>query len=435
MFPRLHALRPGPLPALVLTFLMLAGLAHAGDWPRFRGPSGDSISPETGIAKDWKNHPPKQLWKTDLTDNGFAGLSVADGKLFVIDHLKREDNVRALDVKTGKEVWHFAYADTSTNSFGFARSTPTCDGGRLYTVSRLGKLHCLDAASGKLLWVKDFITDFGGKRPTFGYTASPAVIGQKLLLMTGGEQGVITALDKVSGQLIWRGGAGADGGVPPGPAAILPDGRKVPYGATEAPGYSIPTLVTFEGKPQILCANGRAALAVDPETGKTLWFFPWATVNGNNIADPLLDGGGLMITSADKFGCAMMDIVGGKPQIRFRNQDLQAQFHTPVLYKGLIFGVSEPAAVGNLICMDPKTGKVHWRQPGFEKGPVVAVDGVLLVLSGDKGELAMAEPNAEAYKELGRFTPLGGKSWTMPIIADGKLYVRNMKAVACFDLK
>lgn len=434
MFPRFCSIRPGLLPAVLLTLILLGGVARAGDWPRFRGPDGNSISPETGINKDWKSRPPKQLWKVELKDNGFAGLSVADGKLFVIDHQGREDVVRALALKDGGEIWHFAYADTSTNSFGFARSTPTCDGGRIYTISRLGKVHCLDAATGKLIWAKDCIADYGGKRPTFAFTSSPKIIGEKLFLMTGGAQGVICAIDKLTGKLLWHGGAGADGGVPPGPAAILPDGREVPFGAVDSPGYSIPQLATIDGQQQVVCANGRAVLAVDPETGKTLWFFPWATVNGNNIADPLLGDGGVMISSTDKFGCAMLDILGGQPKVRYRHTQLQTRFHSAFFYKGFVFAISDPGA-GDLVCMDLKTGKVFWRKTGFEAGPVVAVDGVLLAMSGANGQMAMVEPTSEGYKELGRFTPLGGKSWTMPAIADGKMYVRNMKAVACFDLK
>lgn len=420
--------------ALAILSLAAADPAQAGDWPSFRGPKADSHSPERGINKDWKTRPPKQLWKVEMTDKGYSGICVAGGKVFVIDHAGAQDVVRALDAATGNELWKFPYQDTSANRNGFARSTPTFDEGRLYTFSRLGVLHCLDAASGKPVWSLDTVKELGGKRPTFDHTASPLVLGEKLVVMTGGAQGIITALDKKTGKVLWRGGAGSDAGVPPGASLVLPSGQEVPYGTADAPGYVTPFLATIEGRPQIICASARAVIAVNPADGKTLWCFSWPTVNGNDAADPLVSGNSVLITSGDKFGCVMLDIAGGKPTVRYKNKELQSQFNSPLLEQGVIYSTTDPLP-GDLICMNQADGKVFWRQPGFEKGGVVMIDGVLLALQGKTGELVMVEPTTAGYKELGRFTPLGGQSWTPPALSDGKLFVRNTKAVACFDLK
>ncbi|MCL5270679.1 MAG: PQQ-like beta-propeller repeat protein, partial [bacterium] len=239
----------------LVVILLAAVPVRAADWPRFRGPQGNGISPENGINKDWRNRPPKQLWQVSLTDRGYSGLCVADGKLFVIDHAGSQDVVRALDAATGDEIWRSPYEEGITGDRGFARSTPTFDEGRLYTVSRLGKVCCIDATSGKPVWAVDIIADLGGKRPVFSFVPSPLVVGDKLIVMTGGAQGPVTALNKATGKPLWHGGAGADPAVPPGPIRILPNGQKVNYGPADAPGDTTPFQATIEGRPQVICSS------------------------------------------------------------------------------------------------------------------------------------------------------------------------------------
>lgn len=423
-----------PLASVLFALLCCISLAApAGDWPRFRGPGGDGVSPETGINKDWTSRPPKQLWKVALTDRGYACIAVAGGKVFIIDHKGKQDILRALSLASGDELWRFSYDDTTTNQFGYARCTPTFDQGRLYLISRLGKLFCIDAAAGKPIWMKDVLADLGGKRPTFAFVAAPLVMGDKLIVMTGGKEGVLCALAKADGKLLWRGAKGVDLGAPPEPARVLPNGTKVPWGAPDSPGYFVPVPAKLNGRDQLLCANGRALISVSPENGETLWSHPWPTVNGNNIADPIVIGDSVLFNSSDDHGAVMLDFPGGKPAVRYHTKALQTLFSAPVLYKGLVYAISDPD--GELICMDPKDGKVHWRQKGFERGPVLAVDGAILALDGKGGALALVEATAAGYKELGRFTPLGGQSWTPPVIADGRLLIRNRDALACFDLK
>jgi outer membrane protein assembly factor BamB len=386
-----------------------APAAHSADWPRFLGPRGTALSPETGLNKDWKARPPREVWRAALTDKGFAGLCVADGKLFVTDHQGKQDVVRALDKATGAERWHFAYDDAPNASFGFARSTPAFDAGRLYTFSRTGKLHCLGAADGKPLWSADCVKDLGGQRPRFGYTASPVVAGGALIVVPGGH-GNIVALDKLTGKLMWRGGN------------------------DEVPGYVTPVVATLGGREQILYSSGFNLLAVDAKDGKLLWAWSWPTYNGNNIAQPVVRGTQVYFTSSDAYGGTMLDLAGGRPKELWSSPAIQSQFNAPVLCGGYIYGTTDPEP-GALVCLDPATGKAAWRQDGFEKGPLMMVDGVLLALDGKSGVLAMIAPTPQGYKELGRITPLGGKSWTPLAVSDGKLYTRNEKTLVCLELK
>ena len=169
---------------LILLVLCLLP-AGAADWPQFLGPSRNGMAPDKGIATDWVKRPPKLRWQVALTDDGFAGPAVARGTVFIIDHQGKQDIVRALDLKTGRERWRFAYADADKHVYGFARATPAIAGGKVYTLSRLGKVHCLDAGTGKLCWKRDIAADFTGKVPQWGYSMSPCVDGDALIIADG----------------------------------------------------------------------------------------------------------------------------------------------------------------------------------------------------------------------------------------------------------
>jgi outer membrane protein assembly factor BamB len=395
---------------LTLTCI-LAGAAHAAtssDWPQYRGPLADGVAPDKGINKDWKAKPPKELWRINLGDNGYAGPCVAAGKLFIIDHEGTRDIVRAIDIKTGADAWKFPYEDPEKFDYGFARSTPAYDNGKLYTLSKMGNLNCIDAETGKGIWARNIRTDFKGIPGNWKYAASPVIDGNKLIVLPGGPNASVVALDKTTGKDIW-----ADGG-------------------SDKAGYATPVIATIGGKKQYVIFTGLNLIGVDPDKGTVLWNFPWATKYDVNAAMPIVMGETVFITSNYGHGCALVSVAGGKAAKVWENTLLQAHFNSPVLHDGFIYGIGDPS---KLVCLDPKTGKDMWQQTGFGKGGVAIVDGVLLALDGSKGELMMVQLDSTKYQELGRITPLGGQSWTMPVIADGKLYIRNLKALVCLDLK
>ncbi len=379
-----------------------------GDWPRFLGPKGDGISTETGINKNWAAKPPKPLWKVDLSDNGYAGPAVAGGKVFIIDHRGSQDIVRALDLKTGSEVWAFPYEDTSGANYGYARSTPTISGGKVYTISRLGVVHCLDAAGGKKIWSRDVCADFGSQRPSWDLAGSPVIDGDRVVLAPGGRNAAIVALNKETGATVMQGG-----------------------GDTQT-GYATPVVATINGVKQYITFAAKAVIGVAAASGAKLWSAPWETSYDVNAATPIVIGNSVFITSGYGKGCALVDVAQSGATIRWQSRDLVARFNTPVLWKGMIYGIGEP---GNMVCLDPMSGQTKWKQSGFEWGGLVLVDGVLIGLDGRTGACVMVKASPDSYQELGRFTPLGGQSWTAPIIAQGRLIVRNLKAIACFDLK
>lgn len=193
--------------ALILTFLLVSAGAFAADWPHYLGPERNGIAPDTDINKNWDENPPQELWRIEMHDEGYSGPAVADGKVFIHDHQGSKDIIRALDVNSGEEVWRYSYSGASEPNRGYTRATPTYDEGRLYTLGRLGHIHCLDAADGSVIWSMNIQEEFDGNRPKWGYSASPYIDGDTLILLPGGSSAPVVALDKKTGETQWSGGA------------------------------------------------------------------------------------------------------------------------------------------------------------------------------------------------------------------------------------
>ena len=395
---------------IVLVAILCFSLsAPAGDWPRFRGPNADGISTETGINKAWAERQPETLWTFNMSDGGYAGPSVADGKVFIIDHVGDNDVVRALDLNTGKQVWEYAYPEPGRPDYGYARSTPTVDGDKVYTLGRLGTLNCLNAKTGQKIWSRNIVKDFTGQLPKWQLAMSPFIDGNNVILCPGGQNASVVALKKTTGETVWQGGG------------------------SDKPGYATPVIATLAGKKQYLIFTGFAITGVDPANGKLLWSHPWKTQHDVNAAAPIQIGPNhVFITSGYGHGCALLKVEPGKVAVEWENKEIVAHFSSSVLVDGIIYGTGDP---GFLTCLDPKTGKALWKKDNFEKGGIIVVDGAIIGLDGRGGDLIMAEAKPDGYKELGRIKPLGGQSWTAPVPAQGKLLVRNKSTLACLNLK
>ncbi len=386
----------------------LSAVASAkADWPNFRGPNADGIAPDTGLNKNWTAQSPRVLWRVPMNDDGYAGPAVANGKVFIVDHQDDKDIVRALDLATGKDAWTYSHDDSSKANYGFARATPAVHAGRVYTVSRLGVVNCLDEKTGKPVWTKNIVKEFHGQIPAWQMAWSPLIDGDKLIVCPGGKGAAVVALNKNTGATLWKGGG------------------------SDKPGYATPVVATLAGKKQYVIFTGYHLIGVDAANGALLWQVKWETKYDVNAATPLsLPNNRIFIASNYGHGCALVTVTGNSASIVWENKELQCHFNSPVLYNGHIYAIS-----GDLVCFDPQTGKSLWRQPGFEKGGLLIADGLIIALNGSAGDLVMAEAKPAAYRELGRLKPLGGQSWTAPIVADGKLIIRNKNTLACLALK
>jgi len=381
---------------------------NAADWPRFLGPNANGFSPETGIKTDWSQAPPKMLWSAPLTDGGYAGPSAAGGKVYIVDHSGSKDIVRAIDIKTGKDVWTYSYPDDQAEDNGYSRSTPLVQENKVYTVGRFGVVNCLNAKTGKPIWTVDVRATFNGKIPQWKYAWSPTIDGSRLIVCPGGPDASVAALDKNTGKTIWAGGG------------------------SDIPGYATPVVTQVDGKKIYVVFTGVSLMAVDAETGKQLWRTPFKTNCDINGATPIVVENTAFITAGYNHGCALVQFSYSDSKVVWESKDLQSRFGTPLLYKGYVYCTEDP---GNLVCMDPKTGKVAWKQPGFEWGGSTGIGDMAMVFDGKGGDLALVKLSPAKYQEICRFKPLGGQSWTAPIITNGKLIVRNKTTLACFALK
>ena len=377
--------------------------APAEDWPHWRGPDYNGISKETGWAVKWPTEGPKKLWKAEV-GIGFASFAVSQGRVYTAGNASDTDSVFCFDAITGKEVWKHSYPAKLDPKYyeGGPSATPTVDGEHVYMFSKRGMAHCLDAAKGTVVWSKDLAAELKATMPTWGF-ASSVVIEGDLALINVGSTGA--ALDKKSGKVVWSSG-------------------------TEESGYATPVPFGAGDGRAVMLATKQEVVAVTVKEGKEVWRFPWKTQYDVNAADPILSGSQVFISSGYNHGGGVFDVGSKPPKQVWENKNMRNQFNSCVVWKSHIYGVDD----NQLRCLVFATGEVKWTEKASGKGSLMMADGKLIVLS-EKGELMVAEPSPAGFKPMARAQVLGGKCWTTPVLANGKIYCRNAAgAVVCVDV-
>ena len=394
-----------PFPFL-LCGLLITTAVWAGDWPQWRGPNRDGISTESNWSATWPATGPKQLWKLNV-GLGCSAVSVSHGRAYTQGNQSETDTVYCLDATTGKSVWQYSYACPLAPKYwdGGTLATPTVDGDRVYTVSKVGHLFCLQAETGKVLWQKQLATDFGGNMPTWGYAGSPLVIDQWLLLSTGATNGALVALDKLTGAIAWKTGS-------------------------DPAGYSTPTLFTFQSQPCLAVFNGFGLVVHALTDGKEIARFEWKTKYAVNATTPIVAGDKIFISSGYNTGGALLQLAAGRLTELWQNKAMRNQFNSCVLWQDHLYGFDE----STLTCLDFATGTVQWKQEGLGKGSLMLA-GDNLIIQSETGDLVVAPPSPAGFKELTRAKVLSGKCWVVPVLANGRLYVRNNAGdLVCLDV-
>lgn len=403
----------------------LAGLAtltpsFAADWPQWRGPSRDGKSTETGLLKEWPAGGPPLAWKTTGLGAGWATVSVAKGVLYTAGDKGGDNFVIALSEKDGKELWSTRLGKAGAPGWGgFAgvRGTPTVDGDLVFAIGQYGEVVAFEAGSGKELWRKEFIKDFGGKLPEWGFSESPLVDGDKLVFTPGGEKGAIVAVNKKTGETLWQ-----------------------TAGFTDEAQYSSLMPATISGLPQYVQLTMASVVGVAPD-GKVLWKAPRKGATAV-IPTPVISGDLVYVTSGYNIGCNLFRISKSGDALAaeevYKNK-VVANHHGGVIVLGdFIYGHDDRRG---WTCQDLKTGEAVWQtEDGLGKGACVYADGHLVLREEKKrgSRIALIEATNAGYKEKGQFdqpTPSGKEAWAHPVIANGKLYIRDQDVLLVYDVK
>jgi outer membrane protein assembly factor BamB len=380
------------------------GTAEAADWPNWRGPNHNGISNETSWVATWPKEGPKILWKKSI-GTGFSSIAVSKGRIYTMGNIDNTDIVYCFDEESGVEIWRWPYPCDifDKNHEGGPSATPTVDGKFVYTFSKKGDVFCLKAATGDVVWHRNLTDEFGAKQPEWYFAGSPLVV-DNMVILNAGTWGI--ALNKADGSFIWQNG-------------------KNPA------GYATPVPFTLEGKKCVAMFGAKGVVGLVAATGKRLWQFPWKTNYDENIADPVISGDSVFISSALGTGCALLKMEGSNVTPIYRNRNMQNHLNSSVLWQGYLYGFDEK----QLRCLDFKTGEVMWTKKGFGKGSLMLADGKLIILS-EKGKLVTAKASPKGFKELASAQILKGKCWTVPVLANGRIYARNAKGdLVCVDVR
>lgn len=390
--------------------------SFAGDWPQWRGVNRDDVSTETGLLKTWPAEGPKRVWLFENAGMGYAGFSIAGGKLLTMGTRDGKEILLALDANTGKELWASPIGDILGNGWGDGpRSTPTIDGDRVYAMSGKGNLISASLADGKVAWTVS-MASLGGSTPGWGFTESPLVDGKNVICTPGGNKGTMAALDKMTGAVVWQ-------------SAEITEGAQ----------YSSIVTATVGGKKQYMQLVMQTLFGVDPANGKLLWRSSWPGRTAV-IPTPIVKGDEVFISSGYGVGCKKVKISGNEATDVFMNKDLQNHHGGVILVGNLLFGHSDKSG---WTVMDFADGSVKSTAKGVGKGAIAFADGLFYTLGERSGEVALMEASATGWNEKGKFTlsPQAaarnpkGAIWVHPVIANGKLYLRDQEFIYCHDVK
>lgn len=382
-------------------------------WTDFRGPRRDGLYEEQPILLDWPESGPRVLWRQPV-GGGYASFVVSAGMAFTIEQRREEETVAAYDIETGREIWRHAYPAMFSEWMGGdgPRATPVLAGEVLYSLGATGELLCFGAPSGTLLWRKNILEDNQSGNLRYGMAASPLVIGNELITLTGDASPgkSVVAYDRLNGRRLW---------------SALDDRQS----------YTSPMLVELAGERQILIVTASRLVGLALDGSKVLWEFPWSVQYENAIATPLVVGTNQVLISAGYgTGAALVQI--GRTGDAFsawpvwRNRNLKTKFNPAVLWQGHAYGLDE----GVLACVNVTTGERRWRDGRYGYGQLLLASGHLIVLGGE-GELALVKAVPERWEELRRVRVLRGKTWNVPALSGGYLLVRNSAEMACLDLR
>ena len=395
----------------ILCWLATATPAPA-DWPQWRGANRDGISPETGLLKQWPANGPPLAWKASGAGNGYSSFSVSQGRLFTMGAKDRTEYIIAFDTATGKQLWATPNGRRLSNDQGDGpRGTPTIDGNQLYALGGSGDLACLETGTGKVIWTLNVLQKFGGSNIRWGLSESPLVLSDRVLVNAGGPGASIVALNKKDGSLIWK-------------------------SQSDEAGYSSAVTANIGGVPEAIFFTGDRALGVDIRDGRLLWQYSKASNGTANVATPIVHNNRVFVSSDYGTGCALLELKPNGNNIAaqevYFSKEMKNHHSSSILVGEHLYGFSSTI----LTALGFNDGKVAWRDRSVGKGSLTYADGHLYCFS-ENGVVGLVEATPTAYHEKGRFQIQTGSlhTWSHPVVAGGRLYIRDQDTVYCYDVR
>jgi outer membrane protein assembly factor BamB len=409
--------------------ILIAGLVPsltAADWPQWRGPKRDNVSTETGLLKQWPKEGPKLLWTSEDAGIGYSGPAIVGDRLYTMGGDEKNDFVIALDVRKGEKVWSAPIGAYVQNRYGSGpRGTPTVDGGYLYALTSAGNLVCLKTDNGEQVWSASLTgAEVGGKRPGWNYSESPLVDGEQVVCSPGGPKGTLAAFDKKTGKPLWR-------------STEL----------TDAAGYSSIVPADAGGVRQYAQLTMKGVAGVAAKDGRLLWYYPHLKYRTAVIPTPIVHDDYVYAAAGYGAGDVLLKLTPNGEGIQAKQvydedaMKLMDNKHEGVVRVGdYIYGWSDR---GGWTCQEFKTGKKMWQSRKLGKGSLTSADGMLYCYSEDNGTAALVVASPDGWQEKGRFTlprhtkrrEFRNNIWTHPVLADGKLYLRDQELLFCYDIK
>ncbi len=422
-------------PLLFAACVVLAGAIslQAGDWPQWRGPARDGKSSDTGLLQDWPDGGPPMLWERDGLGVGFSSLSVSNGRIFTMGDLDDGQYAMALSEANGELIWKTRVGDPHRDDMGGPRSTPTTDADRVYLVTTEGDVVCLDATSGGELWRRSLVRDFKGYLMKamgsydWKFSESPLVDGDQVVVTPGHIEALMVALNKRTGEEVWH-----------------TQGHRLGSQGADGAAYSSAVVSEAAGTRQYVQLVGRGLVGVDAKTGRLLWNYNRVASDIANIATPVAHGDYVFASTGYGTGAALVKIGRDGDELRaeevyfLQAGTLQNHHGGLILHDGTIY-TGTGHNKGFPIAVDFLTGKVLWgpvRNQGRDSAAVSYADGRLYFRYQD-GRMILVEASPSAYHEHGSFVipKVEKPSWSHPVIADGKLFLREQGNLFCYDIR
>lgn len=402
--------------AFSFALLILAAPALA-QWPQWGGKNRDFLADAKDLAATWPEGGPKKIWNRPL-GAGYSSIAFVDDRLYTMYREGNDEIVVALDAQTGKNAWENKYAaplpEAMDPQYGKGpNATPLVHGGKVYTFGIGGKLHCIDQKTGKTAWSHDVLAEFGAKTPEFGFSSSPLIYKNSLIVSVGGPGVGVIAFDAAGGAVQWK---------------------KHDFVNT----YSSPIVIQLDGRDEIVLLAGSEVVGLDPTTGEMEWRYPFETQYKTNIMTPLWGKDGILfISSAPEVGSRGLKLThkDGKVNVEeaWTTKKMQVGHANAARVGNLVFACSGEESVFFMTAIETTTGKVTWRERGFGKANVVYADGKLIILEED-GSLSLATATPEAFQLKSKAPLLKKSSWSTPTLVGHRLFVRDNETIMALDL-